>query len=152
MFILLKTMKQIELLKRLPSDILVIWGSYAIKQQDKNFRDPQDIDIMFKQEYAEFIKFLSEKDWWTVKEEWHYELEVLFLTKDGIEIHCIPVKELPTKIIKKDGFNLLLQDEVYEYKKKLLAHYERWTSQFEKHLYDIWYSINKKSGYFESTS
>jgi hypothetical protein len=54
-------MKQIELIKKLPSDILVIGGSYAIKQQDKNFRDPQDIDIMFKQEYAEFIMLLASK-------------------------------------------------------------------------------------------
>lgn len=145
-------MKQIELIKKLPSDILVIGGSYAIKQQDKNFRDPQDIDIMFKQEYAEFIMFLASKEWWTVKEEWHYELEVLFLTKDGNEIHWMPVKELPTKIIKKDGFNLLLVDEVYEHKKRILAYYERWTPQFEKHLYDIWYSLNKRSGYFKSTS
>jgi hypothetical protein len=107
---------------------------------------------MFKQEYAEFIMLLASKYWWTIQEEWHYELEVLFLNKDGSSIHCMPVKELPAQIIKKDWFNLLLQEEVYEHKKRLLASYERWTPQFEKHLYDIWYSLNKKSGYFESTS
>lgn len=141
-------MEQLNLLKTLPDDIYIITWSYAIKLQDNNFRKPNDLDIIFNQKYSEFIRFTAEKNWRTVKEEWHYELEVIFLEKDWFEIHAIPYNILPTNIIKKDWYNVLKQEEVYWYKTAILKQYKREDEQFKKHLTDIGYMHNKRNDYF----
>lgn len=140
----------IDLLNTLPSDIFIVTGSYAILQQDKNYRENTDIDILLVKEYYEFLSFKAEKLWFTVHINWDYELETMEIVKDWFKLHAILHDKLDrfTEIVTIWKLNFMKAEVIFEYKIQMLKQYKRWTPQFKKHLIDTGYYLTKQTDYF----
>lgn len=136
-------MKNLEFIKTLPRYMFVCSGSFAIKLQDKKFRDYDDIDIVIKPEFEEFVTFKAEKMWGKAEVDWNeYEwfclARIVFDDNSRVDIVVLH-NEYVT--VEKDTFRCLDIQTVLMLKAKIMPQYEIGSDKFQKHLNDIWYFL-----------
>lgn len=138
-------MKNFEFLASLPKQVFAVSGSFGIKLHYPSFRDYNDIDIQFLQDFTEFLIYYIGKDPETKTEiDGQYGVDRIHaIFSDGSELDMISTSDLWKIEVAKGWFNVIPLSAILKYKAGLLNQYGVGSEKYVKHAMDLAFFIKE---------
>lgn len=138
-------MKNENIIKMLPKESFVIWGSQAIAKQNKLFdRKCKDYDIMLSSQTFSIYKPFFETQW-TIDQSKYWKENIYIINfDDWSNIDCIIAKEPTSNII--DWYKYLWIEDIILYKIDLIKNNINVNISIDnKHTKDLIFLIDKNN-------